>query len=80
MKYIAEIESKVAGIPCMIGVVHYVTVAGNSQADNEQDYYGYSESQWDVCDRSGRRAPWLEIKLTAADKARIESEIDNDFN
>ena len=80
MKYIAEIESCVAGIPCIIGVVGYIAVAGDSRADSDFDYHGYSESQWDVCDHRGRTAPWLEAKLTRADQSRIDSEIDRHFN
>ena len=78
MKYIAEIESRVAGIPCIIGVVGYVAVAGDSRADSSDDYYGYSE--WRVCDYRGRTAPWLEAKLTHAEQSRIESEINQHFN
>jgi hypothetical protein len=39
------------------------------------DYYGYSESEWDVLDRRGRPAAWLERKLTDDDRQRIEQEI-----
>lgn len=40
------------------------------------DCYGYTDSEWTVCDRRGRPAPWLDRKLTADDKARIEQEIE----
>lgn len=76
MKYIAQIETRVAGIPCIVGVTEYT--AGNSRADSSDDYYGYSE--WCVCDRSGRAAPWLEAKLTRAEQARIEQEIARHMN
>jgi hypothetical protein len=77
MSYIAEIESRVAGIPCIIGVVEYFSVAGSysQNAASDWDYHGYSESEWVVCDRRGRPAPWLERKLTDKDSSRIESEI-----
>jgi hypothetical protein len=75
MSYIAEIESRVAGIPCIIGVTHFESVAGNSRADSDWDYYGYIEAEFTVCDRRGRPAPWLERKLTDKDSSRIESEI-----
>lgn len=77
MKYIAEIETTVAGIPCVIGVVDYISVAGSysHNADSDWDYHGYSESDWVVCDRRGRSAPWLEKKLTSKDESRIEQEI-----
>lgn len=80
MVYIAEIESRVAGIPCIIGVTEYSSVAGNSRADSDWDYYGYTEAEFTVCDRRGRPAPWLERKLTGKDESRIESEIAEYFN
>jgi len=76
MKYIAAIESSVAGIPCVIGVTEYQQ--GDSLADSDHDYYGYS--QWFVCDHRGRTAPWLESKLTNAEQRRIEFEIARHFN
>ena len=75
--YIAEIESRVAGIPCLIGVSHFDCVRGSYSynAASDMDYYGYSESEWDVLDRRGRPAAWLERKLTDDDRQRIEQEI-----
>ena len=77
MSYIAEIETRVAGIPCVIGVVEYISVAGSycQSADSDWDYHGYSESDWVVCDRRGRPAPWLAKKLTSKIEAQIEREI-----
>jgi hypothetical protein len=77
MSYIAEIESRVAGIPCLIGVTHFDSVSGSYSynAPSDMDYYGYSESEWDVLDRRGRPAAWLERKLTDDDRQRIEQEI-----
>ena len=77
MSYIAEIESRVAGIPCLIGVSHFDCVRGSYSynAASDWDYYGYSESEWDVLDRRGRPAAWLDRKLTDDDRQRIEQEI-----
>lgn len=77
MSYITEIESRVAGIPCLIGVTHFESVRGSYSynAASDMDYYGYSESEWDVLDRRGRPAAWLERKLTDDDRQRIEQEI-----
>lgn len=77
MSYIAEIASRVAGIPCLIGVSHFDCVRGSYSynAASDWDYYGYSESEWDVLDRRGRPAAWLERKLTDDDRQRIEQEI-----
>ena len=74
---IAEIESRVAGIPCLIGVTEFQSVRGSYSyhADSDMDYYGYTESEWVVLDTRGRPAAWLERKLTSADRSRIEQEI-----
>jgi hypothetical protein len=74
MTYLAEIESAVAGIPCLIGVTEFSSVRGSYSyhADSDMDYYGYTESEWVVLDRRGRPAAWLERKLTDAERSRIE--------
>jgi hypothetical protein len=79
--YLAEIETRVAGIPCVIGVVDYISVAGSysQNADSDWDYHGYSESDWVVLDSRGRPAPWLERKLTPALVDRVEQEIREHF-
>lgn len=78
-RYIAEIEHRVAGIPCLIGVTHYESVRGSYSynAPSDYDYYGYTESEWEILDRRGRPAPWLERKATAEDNASIEEAISN---
>jgi len=75
--YIAEIESRVAGIPCLIGVTHYHSVRGSYSynAPSDLDYYGYTEAEWEVLDRRGRKAPWLERKLNQSERDRIEQTI-----
>ena len=78
--YIAEIESRVAGIPCIIGVTEFSSVKGDSRADSDWDFYGYTESNWEVCDRRGRPAPWLARKLNDKESSRIESEINAYMN
>ena len=77
MSYIAEIETRVAGIPCLIGVTHYEAVSGSYSyhAASDWDYHGYTEAEWEVLDRRGRPAPWLAKKLTGKDEARIDDEL-----
>lgn len=75
---VAELWSRVAGIPCQIGVTHYLHVEGSGNrwtANSDADYRGYTEVDFDVLDYSGRPAPWLERKLASADRARIEREV-----
>ena len=76
-----EIESRVAGIPCLIKVTHFESVRGsyNYNAPSDMDYYGYTESEWEVLDRNGRPAAWLERKLTEADRSRIDEEIETEM-
>jgi len=82
MSYIAQIESYVAGIPCIIGVVDYTCVKGSYSyhAASDWDYHGYTESEWEVCDRRGRPASWLARKLTDKIEREIEKEIAEYFN
>ena len=82
MSYIAQIESRVAGIPCIIGVIEYECVKGSYSyhAASDWDYHGYTDTDWEVCDRRGRPAPWLTKKLTNKDESRIEREIDQYMN
>ena len=80
MAHIAKIESRVAGIPCLIGVFTFDSVDGCHSADSDVDYYGYIESDWEVLDRRGRPAGWLSKKLTSAESSRIEDEIVVYFN
>jgi hypothetical protein len=77
MSFIAEIESRVAGIPCIIGVTYFDGVDGSYDynAASDMDYHGYVECEFTVCDRRGRPAPWLERKMTGQDESRIEAAI-----
>jgi hypothetical protein len=77
MSYITKIESTVAGIPCLIGVTYFDCVQGSYSynAPSDVDYYGYRDAEWEVLDRRGRPAAWLERKLTDDDCERIELKI-----
>jgi hypothetical protein len=72
-----NIETRVAGIPCLISVTHFDSVRGSYSynAPSDMDYYGYTEVEFEVLDRRGRPAPWLERKLTSKERERIEQEI-----
>lgn len=77
MNTIAEIDTRVCGIPCTIAVTYFKAVKGSYSynAPSDMDYSGYTESEWMLLDRKGGKAGWLERKLTEADIARIETEI-----
>jgi hypothetical protein len=82
MSYIAEIETRVAGIPCIVGVVEYNCVKGSYSyhAASDWDYYGYTDLDYVILDRRGRPAAWLERKLDDDMRADIEREIAEYFN
>lgn len=71
------IESRIAGIPCLIDPTRCMVVKGSYSynAPSDHDYYGYSEIEFDVYDRKGYPATWLENKMTDADRERIEEQI-----
>ena len=77
-KYQAVIETTVAGIPAQIGVVDFTSVRGSKSrnADSDLDFYGYTEIDFELLDRKGYRAAWLDGK---ADKQTIEQQIINHF-
>jgi antirestriction protein len=76
--YIIDVDTKVGGIPCLARVTHFYKCEGsyNRNAASDMDYYGYTECDWKLHDRRGRRAEWLDKKITVDDVARIEREIE----
>jgi hypothetical protein len=68
-------DTTIAGIPAQIGVIYAMQMKPSFRAHSDIDFYGYSESEWDVLDRKGYKAKWLERKLTDDDRYRIESEL-----
>jgi hypothetical protein len=72
----ADIETTVSGIPCLVRPTRvFVQKPMGPSADSDWDCYGYSQIYFDVLDRRGRPAPWLERKLTGKEISRIENEI-----
>jgi hypothetical protein len=71
-------ESTVAGIPCLIEIVHfdYQPPSRKSplQCETPDEYYGHLEIEFLVRDRKGYLAGWLEAKLTDKDIDRINGE------
>ena len=72
-----DIHTTVAGIPAVIRVLNFVSVRGSHSynAPSDMDYHGYTESEWEVCDRRGRPAPWLARKINDEINERIEETI-----
>lgn len=74
------VPAHVAGIPCLIGVASFTKVppwrGSPWTCPSDWDYYGYTDMEWEVLDRRGRRADWLARKLNARACAEIESDIE----
>ena len=72
-----EIESTISGIPCIVRVTHYESAHGDSISDNAADYHGSEDIEFEILDRKGYPAAWLDRKKTGKDVDRIETEISN---
>lgn len=69
-------QTHIAGIPCQVEVTHFfIQKPLGPSCDSDWDCYGYEEIDFDVLDRKGYPAKWLEKKMTDADRQRIEEEI-----
>lgn len=81
MEYVAEVEVRVAGIPCIAGVLHFEKQDGsfNWNAPSDLDYYGWVECDYDILDLRRRRAAWLERKMTDEDRAAVQRRIEEAF-
>ena len=74
MAYLDKIETRIAGIPCLIGVTSYGRPAYTAGAPENCDPGECAE--YDVLDMRGRPAPWLVQKMKMADITRILELID----
>ncbi len=78
-KHIEDVKVRCAGIPCLARVTTYKVVPpwkGSAlTAPSDMDYHGYTEVEFDLLDRRGRPAPWLEAKLTSKETEKIEEQI-----
>ena len=73
------IQTRLAGIPCQIAVTGFRRVEGSYSynAPSDADFYGYTDYDYEVLDRRGRPAPWLEKKVSQAD---IDEKIMEQYN
>lgn len=60
------IQTRLASIPCQIAVTDFRRVEGSYSynAPSDLDYYGFVDYDYEVLDRRGRPAPWLERKVS----------------
>lgn len=70
------LNAKIRGIPCRVRVTYFFEQRPlGPSADSDMDCYGYTDVAFDVLDRHGRPAPWLEAKMLSEDARAIEQEI-----
>ncbi len=70
------IAATISGIPCLVNVTSsFVQKPMGPRADSDYDCYGYSEVEFDVYDRKGYPAVWLERKMTSEDRDSIVTKI-----
>jgi len=66
---------RIAGIPAALRVTDYSPGAMDPHSvDSDMDYYGWLE--YDVCDSRGRKAPWLERKMTDVERRGLETDLE----
>ena len=72
-----QFDTKIAGIPCQCKVLDYspyvpMSITGSGMGDCDPPEYECFE--YEILDRKGYKASWLENKLTAYDKERLLEE------
>lgn len=74
------IETHVAGIPCQAAMTGgYYQRPDEGTWASDWDYYGgWFDVEFEIYDRKGYRAAWLDKKMTSADEARIIAELTTD--
>lgn len=74
-----EFASTVCGIPCIVRVTHWEAYDPGCRSGPPERCYPAEggEGEWEILDRRGRPAPWLERKLTGDDRERIDTEVFN---
>ena len=72
--YIAEIEHRVCGIPCIVGVTDYEGYTPAYISGPPENCYPAEggSGDFEILDRRGYRAKWLEKKMTAQDEDAIQ--------
>ena len=75
----SEFETRVCGIPCIVRVKYYeVYIPAKVSGPPEHCYPEEGgEGEWEILDRRGKPAPWLERKMTPADDDQLNREIFN---
>jgi hypothetical protein len=67
--------TRICGIPCQVRINNFS--AADHNASSSADFYGGFE--FDVLDARGRRADWLERKMTWDDEQQLMHEIETQY-
>lgn len=82
--YLANVPTRVAGIPCIAAVTSYAYAphgrGSARQYSSPEDWLGFEEIEFEIADRKGYPAAWLADKMSPKDKTRIEQEISEWFS
>lgn len=72
---------RIQGIPCQVEATRiFVQPPLGPRCDSDLDCYGYHEVEFDVLDRNGRPAPWLERKMSDSERMEIENLLVEEFD
>lgn len=74
-----EFDTTVCGIPCIVRVTYWEAYdPGCTSGPPERCYPAEGgDGEWEILDRNGRHAPWLENKMTERDKQILARKIFN---
>ena len=75
----SEFESTCCGIPCIIRVTYWESYLPAKLSGHPDSWYPGEGGcgEWEILDRKGKPAPWLEKKLTDKERVRIDEEVFN---
>ena len=72
---------RIAGIPAQVEITRYKVIPPDHRTwASDIDFYGSTELEFNILDRKGRPAPWLERKLSVAALEALELEITSLLN
>ena len=70
------LSTRIQGIPCQVKAMYiFVQKPLGPNCDSDWDCYGYSEVDFEVYDRKGYPADWLQRKMTDKDEERIVEQL-----
>lgn len=74
-----EFDTTVCGIPCIVRVTYWEAYdPGCTSGPPERCYPAEGgDGEWEILDRNGRHAPWLENKMTERDKQILARKVFN---